>query len=118
LYEHFDELYSDPNKEHNVRQAFKDLIMKKGQIFQEFYILFLRYVADGNINPRDLKDDLNDKLTWKLQESVAMYYNNSTIITSQLTWYCTTNDQQIRTHLEKCDQTLKHSENSNKLSLK
>ena len=69
--------------------------MKKDQTFQEFYSIFLRCVADGNISPRDLKDDLNDKLTWKLQEAVTTYYNDPIITLSQFVKYCTTNDQQI-----------------------
>jgi hypothetical protein len=92
LYKYLEDLYSDPNKEHNARQAFKDLGIKKGQTFQEFYALFLRYVADSNINPQDLKDDLNDKLTWKLQETVAMYYNNPDVSTTEFARHCTTND--------------------------
>jgi len=63
LYDHLYELYGDPNKERNARQSFRDLVMKKGQMFQEFYALFLRYVADGNISSRDLKDKINEKLT-------------------------------------------------------
>jgi hypothetical protein len=118
LYEHLYELYGDPNKERNARQAFKDLVMKKGQTFQEFYALFLRYVADGNIGARDLKDDLNDKLTWKLQESVATYYNDLTITTSQLARYCTTIDQQIRTRFEKRDQASKKPEGPERMSSK
>jgi hypothetical protein len=51
LYDHLHELYSDSNKERNARQAFKNLVMKKGQTFQEFYTLFLCYVADSNIGP-------------------------------------------------------------------
>ncbi|KAH0556712.1 hypothetical protein GP486_005498, partial [Trichoglossum hirsutum] len=43
LYEHLYELYGDPNKEHNACQAFKDLAIKKGQFFQEFYAAFLYY---------------------------------------------------------------------------
>jgi hypothetical protein len=63
LYEHLNELYSDPNKERNARHTFKELAIKKGQTFQEFYTTFLHCIADGNIDPRDLKDDLYDKLT-------------------------------------------------------
>jgi hypothetical protein len=92
LYDHLYELYGDPNKERNARQAFKNLVMKKGQTFQEFYTLFLRHVADGNISTQDLKDELNEKLTWKLQESVVTYYNDSAITTSQFVRYCTTID--------------------------
>ncbi|KAH0563434.1 hypothetical protein GP486_001995 [Trichoglossum hirsutum] len=51
LYEHFYKLYGDSNKEQNARQAFKDFTMKKGQSFQEFYVTFLHYIADGNISP-------------------------------------------------------------------
>ncbi|KAH0553477.1 hypothetical protein GP486_006453, partial [Trichoglossum hirsutum] len=37
LYKYFDELYGDSNKEKNAHYAFKELAMKKGQTFQEFY---------------------------------------------------------------------------------
>jgi hypothetical protein len=33
LYKHLDKLYSDLNKKKNARYVFKDLTMKKGQIF-------------------------------------------------------------------------------------
>jgi hypothetical protein len=101
LYEHLYELYGNLNKERNAQQVFKNLVMKKGQTFQEFYTLFLCYVTNGNISARDLKNELNDKLMWKLQEAVAIYYNDPAIMTSQLVRYCTTIDQQIRTRLER-----------------
>ena len=41
LYEYLNELYGDPNKKRNACQTFKNLVMKKGQTFQEFYALFL-----------------------------------------------------------------------------
>jgi hypothetical protein len=114
LYEHLEELYGDPNKERNARQAFKDLVMKKGQAFQEFYAAFLRCVADGNISARDLKDELNDKITWKLQEAVATYYNDPSITLAQFARHCTTNDQQIRARLEKRDRTVRRPEDARK----
>jgi hypothetical protein len=114
LYDHLYELYGDPNKERNARQAFKDLMMKKGQTFQEFYALFLRYIADGNIDSRDLKDEINERLTWKLQESVAVYYNDPAVTTNQFARFCTTFDQQIRSRLEKRDQTPRKYEDTNK----
>jgi len=114
LYEHLNELYGDPNKERNARHTFKELAMKKGQTFQEFYATFLRCIADGNIDPRDLKDDLYDKLTWKLQESVATYYNDPAITLSQFARYCTTYDQQIRTRLEKRERSAKKPEEPSK----
>ena len=114
LYEHLDELYGDLNKEKNARHVFRELVMKKGQTFQEFYATFLCCIADSNISPRDLKDNLNDKLTWKLQEAVATYYNDPTVTLSQFARHCTTNDQQIRTRLEKCDRTTRKPEETHK----
>jgi hypothetical protein len=51
LYEHLDELYGNLNKEKNARHTFKELTMKKGQTFQEFYPTFPCYIANGNISP-------------------------------------------------------------------
>ena len=101
LYAHLAELYGDPNKEWNARQAFKDLTMKKTDTFQEFYAEFLRHVANGNISPRDLKGELNDKLTWKLQELVGVYYMDPAVTTTQFAQYCTTVDQLHRSRIEK-----------------
>jgi hypothetical protein len=115
LYEHLEELYGDPNKERNARQTFKDLVMKKDQTFQEFYSTFLRCVADGNISPRDLKDDLNDKLTWKLQESMVMHYNDPAVTFSQFARHCTTHDQQIRARLERRDRATRKPEEPRKV---
>jgi hypothetical protein len=101
LYRHLQELYGDPNRERNARRNFKSLYMKMGQTFQEFYAQFLRLVADGNIAKGDLKDELNDKLSWKLQEAVSVYYNDPTLNTTQFAQQCTTVDQQIRNRTER-----------------
>ncbi|KAH0555694.1 hypothetical protein GP486_006362 [Trichoglossum hirsutum] len=114
LYEHLEELYGDPNKECNAHQAFKDLAMRKEQTFQEFYSTFLHCIADGNISPRDLKDNLNNKLTWKLQGAVATYYNDLTITLSQFARYCIINDQQIWARLEKRDWTTRKPDGTRK----
>ena len=66
LYRHLSELYADPNRARNARAEFKKLYMKKDQAFQEFYAQFLRLTADGNIPKQDLKEELNNKLLWKL----------------------------------------------------
>jgi hypothetical protein len=106
LYTHLTELYGDPNRVKNARMEFKSWYMKaKGQTFQEFYAVFLRLVADGNLPKQDLKEELNEKLTWKLQEAVAMYYNDPAIDTQKLAQYCTTYDQQIRYRTEQQDQS-------------
>jgi len=52
-------------------------------------------MAEGNISSYNLKEELNNKLTWKLQEFMIIYYIDLIITTSQFTQYCTTIDQQI-----------------------
>ena len=101
LYTHLQELYSDLNKVWNACITFKKLYMKGDQTFQSFYAEFLRLIADGKIVSADLKDELNDKLQWKLQEGVMMYYNDLTVNTTMFAQYCTSIDQQIRAHTER-----------------
>jgi len=66
--------------------------MRSGHVFQEFYALFLRLSTEGGISSQDLKYELNEKLTMKLQESVRTYYNDSSINATRFAQYCTTND--------------------------
>jgi hypothetical protein len=101
LYDHLKELYSDPNKMQNARREFHKLQMRSGHVFQEFYALFLRLSTEGGISSQDLKYELNEKLTMKLQESVRTYYNDSSVNATCFAQYCTTNDQQIRAMYEK-----------------
>ena len=53
--------------------------MDKGIKFQDFYAEFSYLVTEGRIITQDLKDELNTKLQWKLQELVIIYYNNNTL---------------------------------------
>jgi hypothetical protein len=103
LYRHLSELYADPNRAKNARADFKKLYMKKDQAFQEFYAQFLRLTADGNIPKQDLKEELNDKLSWKLQEAVTVYYNDTSINVTRFAQYCITIDQQSRGRAEKIE---------------
>lgn len=107
LYSHLLELYGDPNRTRNARQEFKQLVMRKDQPFQEFYAHFLRLVADGNVPAQDLKEELNDKLSWKLQEAVAVYYNDPTVNATRLAQQCTTLDQQIRYRADRQQKSLR-----------
>jgi hypothetical protein len=109
LYQHLQELYTDPNREKNARAEFKRLYMKKDQTFQTFYATFLRLVADGKIVSTDLKEKLNNKLSWKLQETVSVYYNDKHINLTQFAQHCVTIDQQIRTRTAKQERADKRS---------
>jgi len=101
LYEHMGELWSNPNKQRDARAAFRELVMGTTNKFQEFYAEFTRLVAEGHIAGQDLKDELNAKLWWKLQEAVAVYYNDGSYNLHQFSTMCATNDRQIRERLDK-----------------
>jgi hypothetical protein len=92
FYSHLKELYSDPNKMQNACCDFGKLQMRSGQVFQEFYTLFLRLSTEGSISLQDIKYELNEKLLLKLQESVRMYYNDPSVNATRFAQYCTTND--------------------------
>lgn len=101
LYEHMKELWSNPNKAKDARAAFRALVMNKDQKFQDFYAEFTRLVAEGGISRQDLKDELYAKLWWKLQEAVAVYYNDETCTLHEFSVKCAMNDRQIRDRLDK-----------------
>jgi hypothetical protein len=101
FYSHLKELYSDPNKIQNARRDFGKLQMHSGQVFQEFYTLFLRLSTEGSISLQDIKYKLNEKLPPKLQESVHTYYNDPSVNATRFAQYYTTNDQQIKAIYEK-----------------
>jgi len=100
LYEHMAELWSNPNKQKDARAAFRKLVMDKGVKFQDFYAEFSRLVAEGRIATQDLKDELNTKLWWKLQEAVTVYYNDDTFNLHQFSTKCAAIDRQIRERLD------------------
>ena len=80
LYQYLSELYADPNYIKNARTSFKRLY-QKDLTFQEFYTQFLRLIANRDLRYLDLKDKLNNKLLYKLQEVVVVYYNDLNVNT-------------------------------------
>ena len=101
LYEHMEELWSNPNKQKDARAAFRKLEMDKTDKFQAFYAEFSRLVAEGHIAALDLKDELYTKLWWKLQEAVAVYYNDDAYNLHRFSTMCATTDRQIRERLDR-----------------
>ena len=99
LYTYLKELYSNPNKASNARRDFQSLRMRNNQLFQEFYALFLRLATKSELNKKDVKYELNEKLTQKLQELVLTYYNNKTINATCFAQYCTILNQQNRVYI-------------------
>lgn len=101
LYEHMVSIWSNPNKAQDARAAFRALMMTKDQTFQDFYAEFSRLVAEGQIERQDLKDELNNKLWWKLQESVRVYYNDADCNLHAFASKCAAHDRQIKEQLKK-----------------
>ncbi len=101
LYEHMGELWSNPNKQRDARAAFRKLTMDKTDNFQAFYAEFTRLVAEGHVAALDLKDELYTKLWWKLQEAVAVYYNDDAYNLHRFSTMCATTDRQIRERLDR-----------------
>ena len=101
LYDHMGELQANPNKQKDARAAFHKLTMDKTETFQVFYTEFTRLIAEGHIAAQDLKDELYTKLWQKLQEAVAVYYNNDAYNLYRFSTICAMIDRQIRERLDR-----------------
>ena len=64
------DIYRDPEEEENARLDYLDLEMRRGQTFSEFYTRFLHLAGTANIPRSEMKRDLPQKLTRKLQEAL------------------------------------------------
>ena len=76
-------------------------MIDKAETFQAFYAEFTRLVAEGHVSTQDLKDELYTKLWWKLQEAVAVYYNDDAYNLHRFSTMCATTDRQIRERLDR-----------------
>ena len=76
-------------------------MIDKTETFQAFYTEFTRLMAEGHVSTQDLKDELNTKLWWKLQEAVAVYYNDDAYNLHRFLTIYTTTDRQIRERLDR-----------------
>jgi hypothetical protein len=89
------EIYQDPEEEENARLAYLGLEMRRGQLFSEFYTHFLHLAGAANIPRSEMRRDLPQKLTQKLQEALLPTlhtYHDYQSIAEQ----CTRLDQGLR----------------------
>jgi hypothetical protein len=67
-------IYKDPYKVQNARLKYKSLLMKSTETFLDFHTRFLQLVGQAKIPSDDLRPNLFDKLTLKLQRTVLLVY--------------------------------------------
>lgn len=89
------DIYRDPEEEENARLAYLDLEMRRGQLFSEFYTQFLHLAGTANIPRSEMRRDLPQKLTQKLQEALLPTLHNYHDYQS-IAEQCTRLDQGLR----------------------
>jgi hypothetical protein len=56
----------------NARKEYRKLMMQSTKTFTDFYTRFLYFASEGQILNEDLRLDLYEKLTLKLQRAIAL----------------------------------------------
>lgn len=71
MVDHLASIYTNPNREREAKYLYNNLRMKSSETFIEFQTKFLHLAGEGNIATSNLRDDLYDKLTIRLQNAIA-----------------------------------------------
>jgi Zinc knuckle len=71
MIEHLASIYTNPNRERDAKHQYNSLRMKSSETFLEFQTKFLHLAGEGNIAEANIRDDLYDKLTAKLQTTIT-----------------------------------------------
>lgn len=71
MIDHLASIYTNPNREREAKYLYNRLQMKSSESFVEFQTKFLHLAGEGNIATGNLRDDLYDKLTVRLQIAIA-----------------------------------------------
>jgi Zinc knuckle len=77
MLDHLEEALGDPNREQNARSDFRALKMRAGIDINDFLGKFMLLATEGRVPQETWKEELNEKLTPKLQELVLYSYNTS-----------------------------------------
>jgi hypothetical protein len=64
-------IYVNLNKVRDIWYSYNKLVMKAGQLFEEFQTTFLHLASKGQISTNNLWLDLFDKLTTQLQNCLV-----------------------------------------------
>ena len=71
MIDHLASIYTNPNREREAKYLYNNLRMKTAETFLEFQTKFLHLAGEGDIAAGNLRDDLYDKLTVRLQNAIA-----------------------------------------------
>jgi hypothetical protein len=77
VFEHLDSVYGDPNRLVNAKRRYHSLLMKPADKYHTFLSEFLYLAEEADIPYTDRKEDLYNKLTFKLQELVISEANRN-----------------------------------------
>lgn len=93
---HLTQLYGNPDKVRQAKQEFRGLYMKAtGEKFTEFFGRFLHVYTTAGLSMADIVDELNDKLSVSLQNSVKNKYLDGPEL-NEFVEYCTKMDNTDR----------------------
>lgn len=73
VYKHLEMIFLDPNKRVNARREFRALRMEAGDEYHDFLAEFLYLAGEGGIGKTELKEELYEKLTFKLKEMMVFH---------------------------------------------
>jgi len=89
MLKHLESIFQDPNREANSKREFRKLNMGATDKFQDFLTDFLYLAGEAKIPATMYKDELYQRMTWKLQEMTIRDMMDSDIGFDAFTGICT-----------------------------
>ena len=89
MLKHLETIFQDANKEANAKREFRKLNMRATDKFQDFLTDFLHLAGEAQIPATMYKDELYQRVTWKLQEMTIKESMDSDINFDVYTAVCT-----------------------------
>jgi hypothetical protein len=71
MIKHLASIYTNPNRERDAKYQYNSLQIKSLETFLKFQTKFLHLVGEGNIAEANIRDNLYNKLTAKLQTIIT-----------------------------------------------
>jgi Zinc knuckle len=102
MFKHLETIYLDPNRVVNAKREFRIMQMRPNEKYQDFLTRFLGMAAEAKVPEIDYKDELYNKLTFKLQELTASGWINDQPF-SDFSTYCSKIANGIQMAREKRD---------------
>ena len=87
VFKHLETVFNDPNKTVNARRKFRAMQMKPSDPYHEFLTEFLHLAGEASIPPDQLKEELYEKLTYRLKEAM-MFHRGGSGTFEEFSTYC------------------------------